>query len=68
MTEELVIVVVANKLDLGTTRREVPEEQAREYVTRILGPETPFYEVSAKDDDGKYKEIQYNGHRQKWIQ
>ncbi|ORY97588.1 P-loop containing nucleoside triphosphate hydrolase protein [Syncephalastrum racemosum] len=57
MTEELVIVVVANKLDLGTTRREVPEEQAREYVTRVLGPETPFYEVSAKDDDGTIEDI-----------
>ena len=52
MTEELVIVVVANKSDLAS-RREVPEDQAREYVTRVLGPETPLYEVSAKEDDGK---------------
>ncbi|KAI8384519.1 ras-like GTP-binding protein RYL2 [Radiomyces spectabilis] len=57
MTEDLVIVVVANKLDLAQTRREVPLEQAREYVTRVLGPETPLYEVSAKDDDGTIEDI-----------
>ncbi|KAI7858224.1 P-loop containing nucleoside triphosphate hydrolase protein [Circinella umbellata] len=56
MTEELVIVVVANKSDL-TSRREVTEDQGREYVTRVLGPETPLYEVSAKDDDGTIEEI-----------
>ncbi|KAI8145100.1 ras-like GTP-binding protein RYL2 [Fennellomyces sp. T-0311] len=56
MTEELVIVVVANKSDLAT-RREVPEDQAREYVTRVLGPETPLYEVSAKEDDGTIEDI-----------
>lgn len=54
MTDELVTVVVANKLDL-VARREVPEDQAREYVMRVLGPETPLYEVSAKEDDGMTK-------------
>lgn len=51
MTDELVIVVVANKTDLAA-RREVQEDKAREYVARVLGPETPLYEVSAKEDDG----------------
>ncbi|KAI8337551.1 small GTPase superfamily [Chlamydoabsidia padenii] len=51
--DELVMVVVANKLDLES-RREVTLEQAREYVTRTLGPDTLLYEASAKDDDGKY--------------
>ncbi|KAI9027367.1 small GTPase superfamily [Phycomyces nitens] len=53
MNEELVIVVVANKSDLASTRREVPLKDAQEYVTRVLGPDTPLYEVSAKEDDGK---------------
>lgn len=50
--DELVMVVVANKLDLES-RREVTLEQAREYVTRALGPDTLLYEASAKDDDGR---------------
>lgn len=53
MSDELVMVVVANKLDLKA-RREVTLEQAREYVTRVLGPDTLLYEASAKDDDGKF--------------
>ncbi|KAI9316877.1 ras-like GTP-binding protein RYL2 [Dichotomocladium elegans] len=56
MTDDLVMVVVANKLDLQS-RREVQEDQARELVTRVLGPDTPFYEVSAKDDDGTIEDI-----------
>ncbi|KAL0082839.1 ras-like GTP-binding protein RYL2 [Phycomyces blakesleeanus] len=57
MNEELVIVVVANKLDMAATRREVQLEDAREYVTRVLGPDTPLYEVSAKEDDGTIEDI-----------
>ncbi|CAO3617100.1 unnamed protein product [Cunninghamella blakesleeana] len=51
MNEELVMVVVANKIDLAS-RREVQLQEAQEYVTRSLGPDTILYEVSAKDDDG----------------
>jgi hypothetical protein len=54
MTEDLVIVVAANKLDLAQTRREVSFDDAQKYITRVLGPETLLYEVSAKEDDGKY--------------
>ncbi|CAO3617096.1 unnamed protein product [Cunninghamella blakesleeana] len=54
MNEELVMVVVANKIDLAS-RREVQLQEAQEYVTRSLGPDTILYEVSAKDDDGKKK-------------
>ncbi|KAI9317175.1 Rab31 protein [Dichotomocladium elegans] len=56
MTDDLVIVVVANKTDLAS-RREVPEDRAREYVTRTVGPDTPVYEVSAKEDDGTIDDI-----------
>ncbi|KAF1806203.1 GTP-binding protein rab11 [Mucor lusitanicus] len=51
MTEDLVIVVAANKLDLAQTRREVSYDDAQKYITRVLGPETLLYEVSAKEDD-----------------
>ncbi|SAL98813.1 hypothetical protein [Absidia glauca] len=57
--DELVMVVVANKLDLES-RREVTLEQAREYVTRALGPDTLLYEASAKDDDGTIDDIFLN--------
>jgi Ras-related protein Rab-21 len=53
MTEDLVIIVAANKLDLAHTRREVSFDDAQKYITRVLGPETVLYEVSAKEDDGK---------------
>lgn len=52
MTEDLVIVVVANKLDLAPLRREVPYDDAQQFITRALGPDTLLYEVSAKDDNG----------------
>lgn len=52
MTEDLVIVVVANKLDLAQVRREVSYDDAQQYITRVLGPETLLYEVSAKEDNG----------------
>ncbi|KAI8988946.1 P-loop containing nucleoside triphosphate hydrolase protein [Pilobolus umbonatus] len=57
MTEDLVILVVANKLDLALHRREVSCEHAQEYITRVLGPETLLYEVSAKEDDGTIEDI-----------
>lgn len=57
MTDDLVIVVVANKLDLAQLQREVSFENAQQYIARTLGPETPFYEVSAKEDDGKHRDI-----------
>lgn len=53
MTEDLVIVVVANKLDLANIRREVSYDDAQQYITRVLGPDTLLYEVSAKEDNGK---------------
>ncbi|ORX48521.1 ras-like GTP-binding protein RYL2 [Hesseltinella vesiculosa] len=56
MNEELIMVVIGNKSDLAP-RREVTLDQAREYVTRVLGPETLVYEVSAKDDDGKIDDL-----------
>ncbi|KAI8075942.1 P-loop containing nucleoside triphosphate hydrolase protein [Gilbertella persicaria] len=56
MTEDLVIVVAANKLDLQA-RREVSYNDAQKYITRVLGPETLLYEVSAKDDDGQIEDI-----------
>ncbi|KAI8093202.1 ras-like GTP-binding protein RYL2 [Halteromyces radiatus] len=59
MSDELVMVVVANKIDLAS-RREVTLEQAREYVTRVLGPDTLLYEVSAKEDDGAIDDIFLN--------
>ena len=52
MTEDLVIVVVANKLDLAQVRREVSYDDAQQYITRVLGPDTLLYEVSAKEDNG----------------
>lgn len=54
MTEDLVIVVVANKLDLALQQREVALEEAQKYIARVLGPDTQLYEVSAKDDNGKW--------------
>ncbi|CAO3656561.1 unnamed protein product [Mucor hiemalis] len=57
MTEDLVIVVVANKLDLAQVRREVSYDDAQQYITRLLGPETLLYEVSAKEDNGTIEEI-----------
>ncbi|CAO3626708.1 unnamed protein product [Cunninghamella echinulata] len=59
MNEELVMVVVANKSDLES-RREVSLEDAQEYVTRSLGPDTLLYEVSAKEDDGKIDNLFLN--------
>ena len=53
MTEDLVVVVAANKLDLQS-QREVVYNDAQEYITRVLGPEALLYEVSAKEDDGKH--------------
>ncbi|KAI9300698.1 P-loop containing nucleoside triphosphate hydrolase protein [Cunninghamella echinulata] len=59
MNEELVMVVVANKSDLES-RREVSLEDAQNYVTRSLGPDTLLYEVSAKEDDGKIDNLFLN--------
>ncbi|KAI8064499.1 ras-like GTP-binding protein RYL2 [Gongronella butleri] len=56
MNDELIMVVIGNKSDLEP-RREVTLDQAREYVTRVLGPETLVYEVSAKEDDGKIDDL-----------
>ncbi|KAF8995720.1 hypothetical protein BGZ52_011714, partial [Haplosporangium bisporale] len=52
MTEDLIIHVVGNKLDLAATKRVVPIERTEEYVARTLGTEFSVHEVSAKDDDG----------------
>ncbi|CEP18064.1 hypothetical protein [Parasitella parasitica] len=57
MTEDLVIAVAANKLDLAQARREVSFHDAQKYITRVLGPETLLYEVSAKEDSGQIEDI-----------
>jgi Ras-related protein Rab-21 len=54
MTEDLVIHVVGNKLDLASSHRAVPLRRAQEYVTRTLGSECQTHEVSAKEDDGEH--------------
>ncbi|PHZ13229.1 ras-domain-containing protein, partial [Rhizopus microsporus ATCC 52813] len=59
MTEDLVIVVVANKLDLALYQREVSCEEAQKYITRVLGPDTLLYEVSAKEDNGNNNNNNY---------
>ncbi|KAI8373310.1 RAB22A, member ras oncogene family, isoform CRA_a [Blakeslea trispora] len=56
MTEDLVVVVAANKLDLQS-QREVLYDDAQEYIARVLGPETLLYEVSAKEDDGQIEDM-----------
>ncbi|KAI8328612.1 P-loop containing nucleoside triphosphate hydrolase protein [Choanephora cucurbitarum] len=56
MTEDLVVVVAANKLDLQS-QREVVYDDAQEYITRVLGPEALLYEVSAKEDDGQIEDM-----------
>ncbi|CAM0135932.1 unnamed protein product [Umbelopsis sp. WA50703] len=57
MTEDLVIHVVGNKLDLASSHRAVPLRRAQEYVTRTLGSECQTHEVSAKEDDGAIEEL-----------
>ncbi|KAI7903205.1 P-loop containing nucleoside triphosphate hydrolase protein [Cokeromyces recurvatus] len=57
MTDELVIIVAANKLDLAQSQREVSYDDAQKYITRVLGPETLLYEVSAKEDDGTIEDM-----------
>ncbi|KAI9276425.1 hypothetical protein BY458DRAFT_532779 [Sporodiniella umbellata] len=57
MTEELVIVVVANKKDLPLAQHEVQKKEAQEFVERYLGPEANLYQVSAREDDGQIEEI-----------
>ncbi|KAF9400868.1 hypothetical protein BGZ94_005363, partial [Podila epigama] len=52
MTNDLIIHVVGNKLDLASTRRTVPIQRTREYVEQNLGTDCSVHEVSAKDDDG----------------
>lgn len=53
MTEDLVIHVVGNKLDLASAHRAVPLRRTQEYVARTLGSDCHTHEVSAKEDDGK---------------
>ncbi|CAG8474464.1 6096_t:CDS:10 [Acaulospora morrowiae] len=52
MTEDLIIHVVGNKLDLAPSHRVVPFTRTQEYVSRILGTDCAVHEVSAKDDNG----------------
>ncbi|KAG0002213.1 hypothetical protein BGZ65_002829 [Modicella reniformis] len=52
MTEELIIHVVGNKLDLAPKMRAIPLSRTLEYVSDTLGPDCSVHEVSAKDDDG----------------
>ncbi|CAO3677754.1 unnamed protein product [Umbelopsis vinacea] len=57
MTEDLVIHVVGNKLDLANTHRAVPLRRTQEYVARALGSDCHTHEVSAKEDDGAIEEL-----------
>ncbi|GAB5586801.1 hypothetical protein Unana1_01701 [Umbelopsis nana] len=57
MTEDLVIHVVGNKLDLASTHRAVPLRRTQEYVARALGSDCHTHEVSAKEDDGAIEEL-----------
>ncbi|KAF9177710.1 hypothetical protein BGZ51_008455 [Haplosporangium sp. Z 767] len=52
MSEELIIHVVGNKLDLAATRRAIPISRTKQYVEDILGPDCTVHEVSARDDNG----------------
>lgn len=63
MTEDLVIHVVGNKLDLANTHRAVPLRRTQEYVARALGSDCHTHEVSAKEDDGEYKGFQFTAFR-----
>ncbi|KAK3815739.1 MAG: small GTPase superfamily, partial [Linnemannia elongata] len=54
MTEDLIIHVVGNKLDLASSKRAIPVSRTEEYVARTLGTEFSVHEVSAKDDNGKH--------------
>ncbi|KAI8142189.1 small GTPase superfamily, partial [Fennellomyces sp. T-0311] len=53
MTDDMVICIVGNKVDLAPHQRAVTVSKAEDYALRVLGRECPVYEVSAKDDDGK---------------
>ncbi|KAH8548802.1 ras-like GTP-binding protein RYL2 [Umbelopsis sp. PMI_123] len=57
MTEDLVIHVVGNKLDLASKHRAVPLRRTQEYVARTLGSDCHTHEVSAKEDDGAIEEL-----------
>ncbi|KAF9180237.1 hypothetical protein BGZ50_006368 [Haplosporangium sp. Z 11] len=52
MSEELIIHVVGNKLDLAATRRAIPISRTKQYVEDTLGPDCTVHEVSARDDNG----------------
>ncbi|CAG8494504.1 2520_t:CDS:2 [Ambispora leptoticha] len=52
MTEDLIIHVVGNKIDLAPTQRVIPLKRTQEYVARVLGDNCGVHEVSAKDDKG----------------
>ena len=52
MSDDMVMCIVGNKVDLASTHREVTVTKAAEYAGRVLGIECPVYEVSAKEDDG----------------
>ncbi|KAF9368731.1 hypothetical protein CPB97_004300 [Podila verticillata] len=61
MSDDLIIHVVGNKLDLASVRRSVPISQTQEYVELTLGSDCVVHEVSAKDDDVERKnEIERN--------
>ncbi|KAI9270640.1 ras family-domain-containing protein [Phascolomyces articulosus] len=57
MTDDMVICIVGNKLDLASNQRVVTITKAAEYAGRVLGTECPVYEVSAKEDDGEIEEL-----------
>ncbi|CAG8589316.1 13474_t:CDS:2 [Ambispora gerdemannii] len=52
MTEDLIIHVVGNKVDLAPSQRVIPLKRTQDYVARVLGDNCGVHEVSAKDDKG----------------
>lgn len=53
MTDDLVIHIVGNKLDLAPRERAIPLAEAEDYASKAVGPECLVFEVSAKEDDGR---------------
>ncbi|KAI8326409.1 ras-domain-containing protein [Martensiomyces pterosporus] len=50
--ENMVVLLVGNKLDLAPAHRKVDAARAREYIESVTGDATALLEVSCRDDDG----------------
>ncbi|KAI9322274.1 P-loop containing nucleoside triphosphate hydrolase protein [Dichotomocladium elegans] len=55
MTDDLVIYIVGNKVDLAPEGRAISIKKVEEYADKIIGQDCPVYEVSAKEDEGKFR-------------